>query len=47
MAGDFDFSISLSSTYVISELFSVDEEEEGLRRDKKQRSYFLTCAIVM
>lgn len=42
MAGDFDFSISLPTAYVISELFSVDEEEE-LRRDKTQISFFDLC----
>ena len=45
MAGNFGLSVSLSSAYVISELSSVDEREEGLRRDKKQRSYILICTI--
>lgn len=40
MAGDFDFSLSLSSAYVISELFIVDEEEEGLRREETKKLFF-------
>lgn len=44
MAGNFDLS-SLSSAYVISEIFSIDEREEGLKSDEKQRSYILTCTI--